>query len=226
MLDIILVAQSAADAAAMGMSQEDFIYNFITLFFYSGGGVWLIGRLSRGADDRRVASRKLITDNLTLMERMGRVREQIPDTARKNEIDEMWNRLLSETAARITDLNTDEEKENSDPASRYLILPPPRTVFGALASVLFIGCLYVAIGALLLVAMYFFRGEVNIFDNEGDLQWFLKVMILAGSLSLVALLLRYLAFLSFRRYMARKLEGEAERLAAIREVAARQEPTF
>ncbi|MEO1291392.1 MAG: hypothetical protein AAFV62_00950 [Pseudomonadota bacterium] len=222
-IEIALVAQAAADTAENGgMSQEDLLYYAVMFIAYSGAGSWLIGRLTRTQEDTRRVTRSLISENLGLMLRLSEVREKLPDTERRDEIDEMWNDLLKETAGRIEELNSEEEKEVADPAARYVILPTPRTPLTAILSVLFVACVYVAIGALLVISLAFFRSQLDIFNVPSHLTWFIQVMILSVSLGFAALLIRFACFRLFRRYMARQMQSRADRLVAIREVAARR----
>ena len=182
------------------ISQDTVIYGVLTLLVYSGLGSWLIGRLTRSREDMRRDARAIVAENIALIDSMRRLREQSNDEQRLRELDQMLARLERETAMRIEELNAEEEEDLHDPSQRYLILPTPRTPFGAMLSVVFAVCVYFGIAALLTLGVMYANSDLQPLTNVEDLDYFVKVVGFGVALIALAFLARFAAFRSFKQH--------------------------
>lgn len=194
------------------ISPDTIIYAVLAIVVYSGLGSWLIGRLTRSRIDARRDARADIAENLGLMERMHTVQNQMSDVAKKGEFQQMWERLRDETTGRIAELNAAEETEIADPSAKYLILPTPRTAFGAVLSLVFAVCVYFSIAALVALAVLLVNNELDLLGTPDDLDYTVKVVGFSAVLMGVAFLARFGAFRTFRSFSRRQAERAAAKL--------------
>ena len=182
------------------ISQDTVIYGVLTLLVYSGLGSWLLNRFTRSREDMRRDARAIVSENIALIDSMRRLREQSNDEQRLRELDQMLARLERETAMRVEELNAEEEEELNDPSLRYLILPTPRTPFGAVLSVVFAVCVYFGIAALLTLGVMYANSDVRPLNSIEDLDYFVKVVGFGVALIALAFLARFAAFRSFKAH--------------------------
>lgn len=194
---------------------ETTIYYIIMLFIYSGLLPWVMGQLTRSRSDDRIAARAEVDASLALIERLRTARAASMDAERQASIDLMINRLQREADERIIGLNAAAELESSSPSRRYIVIPTPRTAFGAFLTVLFVGAAYMTGVLLLTIAFDFWNPPVpdllRSFDDR------LRIgLLVAGSLAVVLLAmgLRSLAYRNYNRAAARLHEEAAKARAA------------
>ncbi|MEO1329030.1 MAG: hypothetical protein AAFW46_05150 [Pseudomonadota bacterium] len=189
---------------------NNIIYGILLVIAYSGVGSYFVTRVTRSRADMRNEGRTLIKSNLELIEHMGKAQAALQSPERKAEFQQMLDRLMNETTARIEELNGIEDAETRDPTERYILLPPPRTIWGAITSMLFGVALYFSLGALLLIFFFLFTQQLNLFENQADQIWTAMTVGVSLGLGLVAILFRYLAFRSFVAFLEkRRHQGQA-----------------
>ncbi|MEM9724413.1 MAG: hypothetical protein AAF909_02990 [Pseudomonadota bacterium] len=193
--------------------EDQTLYYIAMIAIYSGLLPWLTSIFTRSKADERNASRAVIDETLSMVERLRAARAAAADPARQASYDAMIDRLLGEANDRIAELNAAAEREHKRPSERYIVIPAPRSAFGAVLTVLFIGAVYFALMFLLTVAFDFWN-DPN-FDVVGNPEHQLRALFLGGgavALGLAALLLRFLAFRSYDGVM-RRLRDEADSAA-------------
>lgn len=188
---------------------NNIIYGVLLVIAYSGVGSLFVARLTRSRDDMRREGRQLIKSNLELIEAMGKARVTLASEERKAEFQQMLDRLMNETTTRIEELNGIEDAETRDPTERYILVPPPRTIFGALMSLLFGVAVYFSVGALVLIFFFLFTQQMDVFNNQEHQVWTLMTVGVSLALGMLAFLFRYLAFRSFAAFIKkRRLAGQ------------------
>lgn len=193
----------------------DGIYDIIAILLYSGVGSWLVARLARDPDGERIDRRIAIREQLELMKNLSEVRDNVPDAAKRQELDEMWARLLDEATLQIRELNALAEVEISNPKRRYNILPAPRSPFGYVVSALFVVAVYLSLGAALVLLLNTVRGGgIEAFTDPSDLKWAQGVVVFILATAAMAFLARFAAFRSYAIVTRRMREREAEALLA------------
>lgn len=185
------------------ISPETLVYAVLALLVYSAVLIFMLGRFGQARADLRESERAEINANLSLMHAMRRVREDIADGDQLAEFDVMWARLLTETSGRINSLNNAEEVEVARPHRRYLILPAPRTAFGAVMSLIFALAAYAGIGAFLLGGILYANREIDPVNNPADLEFAVKYLGAALLLIGGAFVARFLAYQSYKLRLSR-----------------------
>lgn len=180
----------------------------IMLLLYSGIGSWLVERFTKNRADLRRERRAHIRENLELLDHMARLRDRCDTDARKSNVDTMTSRLMSETTGRIEELNRIAEEEQRNPARHYLILPTPRTPFGAFVSLVFAVAVYVAGSVLVVLGVAFFdEAPFSPLTDPEHMTWTLKMLGFSAAMLVLAFLARLLAY---RLYNARTLRMRRE----------------
>lgn len=176
----------------------------LMLLIYSGVGSWLVARFTRTRADLLRERRAAIRETLDLLDHMGRLRDRCQSEARKNSVDTMSERLLTETGARIDELNRIAEEETSNPSRHYLILPTPRSPFGVFVSLIFAAAVYVAGSALVVFGVAFFDDKpFSPLSSEADLAWSMKILGFALAMLLLAFLARFFAYRLYNAHTLR-----------------------
>ena len=178
--------------------EDETLYYIAMIAIYSGLLPWLTSILFHSKADARHEARRAVDETLAMVERLRAARTAAADPARQASYDAMIDRLLAEANERIAELNAEAEREHTQPGARYLIIPAPRSAFGAALTVLFVGAVYFSIMLLLTIAFDFWSNpDFDVLNNTEDQLRVLRLTGGAAALGLLAFLLRYLAYRSY-----------------------------
>lgn len=180
------------------------LYYIAMVVIYSGLLPWVVSQLTRSRADERQAARDEIQETLTLTEKLRTARAAATDPARQASYDAMINRLTAEANQQVSDLNAVAAEEGMRPANRYVVIPSPKSAWGAILTVVFAGAVYFAIMFLLTIAFDFWNDPTfDVLNDRQDQQR--TLFLLGGSALLVSLafLTRFMAFRSYDRAMER-----------------------
>lgn len=194
----------------MELPDSQTLYYIAMVAIYTGFLPWLISLFTNSQAEERREARESVDQTLGMVERLRAARAAAVDPARQASYDLMINRLLGEANDRISELNAEAERVSVKPAERYVIIPTPRSAFGAVLTVVFITAVYFALMFLLTIAFDFWNDpQFDVVANP-EHQW--RTAFLGGGavvLGVVAFLTRFLAYRAYNRFTER-LRKEAE----------------
>lgn len=188
---------------------QTLVYYIVMVLIYSGAGAWLIGQLTRGRADERREARAELSDTLLLLRRLEDAKGAINDAAERETISRMQERLVGETNVKIGELNALAERDRLSPGRRYLVLPPPRTTGGVVASLVFAVAGYFAFFSFFGFGVEVYTDELDPFAGGLQQERAIGLIGLGVALLVVALIGRWLAFRAYAAH-ARTVEREAE----------------
>lgn len=174
----------------------------LMLLVYSGLASWIVARLTRSVSDDAASSREALSESLDLLDRLKRADELVSDPTRRRELNVMYARVEDEVGARVAELNGFAQRLHERPSARFVVLPRPRRITGAVLSLLLVFCFYVGGGLLLEVVRQFVIDQRAEEAADGVLS---QIMLLAGGgvgLIVLGFVFRVLAYRDYDAHVS------------------------